>query len=1209
MDFCERLAKLSPVVRLTDMGTSTEGRKLPLLILADPPVSSPEEAARTGKLVVYAQGDIHAGEVDGKEGLLMLARDIATGPDRPLLKKLVILIAPIFNPDGNDRMARTNRPGQVGPEEGMGVRHNAQDLDLNRDFIKLETPEVRALVRLLGRWDPAVVIDAHTTNGSFHRYLITYDGPRNAATYQPIVSEARDKLLPDAGRRMEKRSGYKSFFYGDFTFDHKQWESYPATPRYNVPYFGLRNRLGVLVESYAYASYKDRVLASRDFIRACFEYAAEHDGDIRNTLADARRVTAEAGKQPKPGDLVAIRQKAVPLNGLWTALGFVEEKRDGRTVPAAPKDYTVQYLGLCEPTKTVARPYAYLIPDSPPKVVENLQRHGIEVDVLREDVELDVETARVTKIDRALVPFQKHRLVTLHTDVQARSRRVPAGTLIVRTGQPLGTLACYLLEAESEDGLATWNFFDEVIAEGKDFPALRLPKPVALTTTRARPPADARAARKRVTFEAAYGGAEPLSFSGSPVSATWLDDGRHWLQARDGRLMKVDAATGRSEPFFDPDKVVAALTKLPGFGKAAAQTLVSSTSLDMNPQKTGALFEHENDLYFASLDGQRAVRLTHTPDEKELTTFSPDGQFVAYVRGRTLYAVDLATQTERALAGDPADGISTGKTDWVYFEEVFDRHWNAFWWSPDSRNIAFLRFDDRPVHRFTVIDQIPPLQTVEATPYPKPGDPNPIVKLGVVSAGGGPVRWVDLGDCSENASLIVHVGWTPDSKSVYFHVQDRTQTWLDFCTAPAEGGKATRLFRETTKAWVANNGPAHFLKDGSFFWASERTGWQHYYHFEKAGKLLGSLTSGEWEARTLERVDEEGGWAYVTGTRDSPLADNLYRVRLDGSAIERVTRAPGEHRVHVAPKGDLVLDTHSDLHTPPRVDLIRADGSAVRTVDSNPVFALDDYELGKVEQLQVKAADGFPLEGLLVLPPDFDPARRYPAWFMTYGGPHAPTVRDAWPVGAAIFDQVLANLGFVVFRCDPRSASGKSAALAWTCYRRLGVGELADVEAAVRWLGARPFVDASRIGMSGHSYGGFMTSYALTHSNLFAAGIAGAPVTDWRSYDTIYTERYMNTPQENPKGYDETSVVRAAGNLHGKLLLLHGLMDDNVHFQNTVQLVQELQKADKEFELMVYPRSRHGISGKAYRRLMVDFIRRTLGDSATGAGLPPRAAR
>lgn len=452
---------------------------------------------------------------------------------------------------------------------------------------------------------------------------------------------------------------------------------------------------------------------------------------------------------------------------------------------------------------------------------------------------------------------------------------------------------------------------------------------------------------------------------------------------------------------------------------------------------------------------------------------------------------------------------------------------------------------------------------------------------------------VELADYSETAMLLVRAGWTPDSQRVFFYVQDRAQTWLDYCTVAADGTEPTRLFRESTKAWVDDPGPPTFLKDGSFLLTSERTGWKHLYHFAADGKLIRPVTSGDWELRKLHVVDEEGGWVWFSGTRDSHIAENLYRVKLDGSGLQRLTDGSGDHQATVSPKGNLFIDSHSSHAAPVRVRLFRADHSLVRMLDTNPVHALEEYRRGQFEMIQIPSKDGSMLEASLLKPPGFDPRRKYPVWFMTYGGPHAPTIRDAWGTGR-VRDELLAQMGFVVFRSDPRSASGKGACSTWTAYRQLGPGELADIETAINWLKAHPWVDGDRIGMSGHSYGGFMTAYAMTHSKLFAAGIAGAPVTDWRNYDSIYTERYMNTPQENPDGYKKTSVVRAAKNLHGKLLILHGLMDDNVHAQNTIQFVDALQKADKDFEIMVYPNARHGIHGKHYQRLMIDFMKRTL---------------
>ena len=1060
VEFCNQLAKVSPLVRLGELGTSFEGRKLPLLILSDPPVATPEEAVRSHKPVLFAMGDIHAGEVDGKEGILMLARDLVTEGEHSLLKEAVIVFAPIFNPDGNDKMARTNRPGQVGPEEGMGVRVNGQGLDLNRDFMKLESSEVRSLVRFLTRWDPAMLIDTHTTNGSFHRYTITYDGPRNAADNPKLVEMVRDSMLPEVGRRLEKKSGYKSFFYGNFAKGRTEWEPYPAEPRYGVQYVGMRNRIAILCESYSYAPYRDRVLASRDFVRCCLEYFRDHKETTLRVLAAARQTSSSA--RAEAGGKLALREKLAPLGKPVTLLGFVEETRAGHRVATdQPKEYHVEYLGRCEPTLSAPKPYAYLFPDSFTEAAQTLQRHGIDVEELREDIQLDVEVYRATKVTRANRAFQGHRLVSVDAVARPESREVKAGTFMVRTAQRLGTLATYLLEPQSEDGLVTWNFFAAGLDQGQDYPVLRLPTRVPITAGPARPLAGDGGPKKAITFDVAYGSGRSSGFGGSPVSGlSWLEDGKHFLQNKAGRLYKVDAQTGRAEPYIDPEKLAKGLSSLPGLDKQAARSLARrppqlsqnfGRSWELNPARTGGLFEHENDLYFCNLDGTRPLRLTQSPGEKEFTSFSPDGEWVAFVRDRNLFVVDLKTKTERALTNEKNSNVSNGKADWVYFEEIFNRHSRAYWWSPDSKHIAFLRFDDAPVPRFTVIDQIPLKQTVEATPYPKAGDPNPLVKLGIVSVAGGPVHWVELTNYPQESSLIPFAGWLPDSKTLYLYVQDRAQTWLDFCTVPLDGGRVERLFRETTNAWVNDPGPATLLKDGSFLLPSERTGWRHIYHFSKDGKDVRAVTSGPWEVRSLHRVDEDGGWIYFSGMRDSPIASNLYRVKISGGEPERLTAGPGEHHVDVSPKSNLFIDSSSTLTKPTQVRLYKVDGTLARTLDTNPVYTIDEYVHSTPELVQIKTPDGFLLEATVLKPPDFDLKRRYPVWFMTYGGPHAPTISDSWSRSWAQ-DQFLAQMGFVVFRCDPRSASGKGACSTWTAYRQFGIQELKDIETAITWL-------------------------------------------------------------------------------------------------------------------------------------------------------------
>ncbi|MCP4452667.1 MAG: S9 family peptidase, partial [Planctomycetes bacterium] len=333
---------------------------------------------------------------------------------------------------------------------------------------------------------------------------------------------------------------------------------------------------------------------------------------------------------------------------------------------------------------------------------------------------------------------------------------------------------------------------------------------------------------------------------------------------------------------------------------------------------------------------------------------------------------------------------------------------------------------------------------------------------------------------------------------------------------------------------------------------------------------------------------------YVSGTRDSALAEHLYLVSMDTNEVERLTPDDGHHSVRVSPTGTYFIDTWSNHTTPTQVVLRDARGEFVRTLDTNPVYNRETYRFGQYEQFQIKTNDGFLIEASLLKPANFDRSKSYPVWFMTYAGPHAPSIRDTWS-GGRTRDHMLAEMGALVFRCDPRSASGKGACSAWTAYKQLGVQELKDIAEAIEWLKAKPYVDSDRIGMSGHSYGGFMTAYAMTHSTLFCAGIAGAPVTDWRLYDSIYTERYMDLPQNNPEGYKTTSVVEAARDLHGKLLLIHGAIDDNVHVENTYKLVRALQSADKDFQLMIYPPNRHGIGGMHYNRLTVEFIKQSLG--------------
>jgi dipeptidyl-peptidase 4 len=648
--------------------------------------------------------------------------------------------------------------------------------------------------------------------------------------------------------------------------------------------------------------------------------------------------------------------------------------------------------------------------------------------------------------------------------------------------------------------------------------------------------------------------AKPLAFDDADDGEAivqvqgWIDDD-HFLLLKEGRLLTVQASTGKQAVFRGMNPFGQQYSRPgPGAWPQKGKNMGSSVT-------------------------------------------SPDKKWDLLVRNGNLFIKNKAANTEMQLTKDGSDVILNGKADWVYWEELFHRNSSpTAWWSPDSTCLAFLRLDDTEVPRFTILDNTQRQQTPELTRYPKVGAPNPTVKLGIAKAADGSVTWADLSDYPKDI-LICRVGWLPDSKAPYFFVQDRIQTWLDVCTVPLEGGKPTKLFRDRTEAWIEDLGPLKFLKNGSFLHFSDRTGYKHIYHRGADGKLKEQITTGPWEVRSIDKIDEEGGWLFFTRSTNDFLDSQAYRVKLDGTRMEPLTKDSGTHEVLFSPSGAYFTDTFSTIDTAPQVALRKGDGSLVRVVEQPP----KEKAQGNREFVQIKTSDGFVMNGMVYLPPNVDKSKKYPVWFKTYAGPGAPEVRNASGGKGGNAESAATSQGYIVFHADPRSASGKGSVSSWACYKQLGVQETKDIATAIQWLlDTYPFADGQRVGMSGTSYGGYITAYCMTHTKLFAAGIAGAPVTDWRNYDSIYTERYMGLPDENAKGYDAGSVVKAAKNLHGRLLLVHGMKDDNVHMQNSVELMDALQKANLSFEVMFYPHARHGGFGKHYQTLSNDFMKRTL---------------
>jgi len=714
--------------------------------------------------------------------------------------------------------------------------------------------------------------------------------------------------------------------------------------------------------------------------------------------------------------------------------------------------------------------------------------------------------------------------------------------------------------------------------------ALFLATSVAAQQVQTTPP---KPTLRELTIENIFDPKQRVFFSGAPQNGfVWLDDHTFtWPHTNEkGDVIEqavIDTGSGAKRTLFDTAKLQAAARKIAGVTEEEAKHLSQQRGWNFSPNKKSVVLTVGDDLYLYAFDSDSMTRLTFSPGEEQEAAFSPDGRFVSFVRNNNLFVVDLATQRERQLTTDGNENMLNGIFDWVYQEEVYGRgNFRGYWWSPDSSHIVYLQLDERPVKRFTVVDHIPTMQRIESELYPKAGYPNPIAKLFTVTANGAAPHEINTESYSGGDFLIVSVDWTPDSSKIFYQIQNREQSWLDLNTADADGGTPKTLFRETTKAWVEPdyNQKITFLKDGSFLWLSERSGFKHLYQYSADGSLKKQITNGQWEVRSLHGIDNNNDWIYFSGTERSVLGSDVYRVHIDGSGLTRLSETAGAHRANFNPSMTQYVDSWSDVQTPPQISLMRNDGSRVRVIDANEPAALRDYRVAKPEFLQVKTRDGFTMEAMMIKPPDFDPSRKYPVYEYTYSGPHAQSVVNGWRGALYLWWQLLAQRGAIVWVCDNRSASGKGMEATWPIYKHFGELELRDLEDGLRWLTSQPYVDGTRVVLDGWSYGGFMTSYALTHSTMWSAGMAGGTVADWHDYDSIYTERYMLMPQNNPDGYQKSSPRFAAKDLHGQLLLMHGTIDDNVHMQNTIQLVYELEKAEKPFRLMVYPKSRHGVA-------------------------------
>jgi dipeptidyl-peptidase-4 len=677
----------------------------------------------------------------------------------------------------------------------------------------------------------------------------------------------------------------------------------------------------------------------------------------------------------------------------------------------------------------------------------------------------------------------------------------------------------------------------------------------------------------------------------------WLDDGT--LALLDVRkpppertLERLDPATLERTPLVDAAKARASLKDLTGID--APPTF--GWPVDLDRRGKVAVYIAGGDVFALDLASSTFRRLTETPEEEKCVQLSPDGTLVAYVRNKDLYVHPTTGDGgERRLTRDGDETTLNGTLSWVYWEEIFGRRDIGYWWSPDSTAIAYLQTDESPVDLTYFVDFQPVVPAVHTQRYPRAGRPNPKVRVGVVgvTSDGPETAWVAVDPASYE--YVARVQWLPDSKRLSVQTMPRTQNRLTLHVVDRDGQAPRVVLEESDDAWVNIHDDLRFLGDGEeFLWASERDGFAHLYRYRLDGALVNRVTSGEWAIRSsgdgpfwlrqaLVGVDEEAGWVYFTALEKASTESHLYRVRLDGTGFERLTREDGTHTIDVSPDGRFYVDRFSDIRTPPALRLHTADGEQKAVLAGPRTDLLARLDLVYPEQFTIPTRDGFAMPAEMVKPRGFDPSKRYPLILYVYGGPSAPTVLNKWR-GSLFYDNVLAADGYLVALVDHRAATAISHALETRLFRVMsGEVERADVLDAVAWLKGQTYVDPDRVGVWGWSGGGSFTLNLMTHSDAFKAGIAIAAVTDWRYYDTKWAEFAMRTPDENPAGYDATSFVKSAKDLHGRLLLVHGTYDDNVHPQNAWAFADALIAHNIPFEMMMYPMRQHGIADRAAR--------------------------
>lgn len=661
-----------------------------------------------------------------------------------------------------------------------------------------------------------------------------------------------------------------------------------------------------------------------------------------------------------------------------------------------------------------------------------------------------------------------------------------------------------------------------------------------------------------------------------PVATTWTDDS-HFILLKDSKKFLVDCKTGKETELAD----------------TAGSTTVNPTSVFL---KNGEIFINRNGA---------EQQLTSDKATKHNPVLSPDGNYVAYTKKNDLYTIHTGTKKENRLTTDGTDLVLNGYASWLYMEEILGRagRYRAFWWSPDSKKIAFFRSDDSRVPVFIITNAKGLHGEVESTRYPKVGDPNPAVKVGIVNAAGGDIVWTKIN--AENDQYFGLPYWKPDGSSLLVQWMPRSQDTLKIYAVDPLTGDLDNFYTEQQRTWIELGDEGrriHFLKNGKgFILMSDATGWKHLYYYDINGKLINPVTTGKFTVENIEYVDEANKMIYfVARGRENTARKDYYSISFDGKKMNRLSFGDYNHsNINTSPKGTYFITTYSNSTTPPKMSLLNNKGILLKTLGESKDSVFNNYHLAKTELVRVKSEDNlFDLPMKVTWPLNMDPSKKYPVLISIYGGPDAGNCWDSWSLTGQ--QQWYAKEGIIQVVMDHRGSGHFGKEGVNYMYRDLGHWELVDYGTMVKWLVANRNADPSKICITGFSYGGYMSTLALTKgSDVFTHAMAGGPVTDWTLYDSHYTERFMDLPSENPEGYKTGNVLNYVNNYKGVLQIVHGEIDDNVHMQNSMQLISKLQDAKKDFEMMIYPGGRHGWGGNKgahFQNLKTRFIYKYLLD-------------